>query len=299
MLRAAMKSSQPAIFAPVPLVARFLVFGLRPGGDPRTALAALDDLPIDDQIIVGLGEPLVRGVGATIPLLRTFPAISGPGCAFPSTQGALWVLLRGDDAGVVLNRARKLAAKLGDGYRVDEDVHAYQHAGGRDLSGYEDGTENPKGDEAIAAAVATGVGPGLDGSSFVASQRWIHDLAGFAKMTTTECDHVIGRRLSDNEEIEDAPTFAHVKRSAQESFDPPAFMLRRSMPWGNLAEHGLQFVAFGATFDAYERVLRRMAGLEDGIVDGLLRFSRAVSGGYYWCPPVKDGRLDLSALRAP
>ena len=73
-------------------------------------------------------------------------------------------------------------------------------------------------------------------------------------------------------------------------------MLRKSMPWGNARAHGLYFVAYGATFDAYERVLRRMAGLDDGVVDGLLQFSRAVSGGFYFCPPVHEGRYDLRAL---
>ena len=55
-------------------------------------------------------------------------------------------------------------------------------------------------------------------------------------------------------------------------------------------------VAFGADLDRYERVLRRMAGLEDGITDALFTFSRPVTGGYYWCPPLKAGRLDLSVL---
>ena len=288
-----MSQAQPAILAPVPQVARFLAIGLEPGCEPRAAMARLRELPIDDGMALGLGEPLVRALGANIDLLRSFPAITGPGCTFPSTQGALWAWFRGDDSGALLQRALRFLALLGDGFRVDEDVHAFKFREGRDLSGYEDGTENPKGDLAIAAAITSGRGDGLDGSSFVASQRWIHDLARFTKLPSLDRDQVIGRRLSDNVELADAPAFAHVKRAAQESFDPPAFMLRRSMPWGNLTEHGLQFVAFGASLDAFERVLQRMAGLDDGIVDGLLRFSRAVSGGYYWCPPVADGRLDL------
>jgi len=28
----------------------------------------------------------------------------------------------------------------------------------------------------------------------------------------------------------------------------------------------------------------------------LYRISRPITGGYYWCPPLKDGRLDLSAV---
>jgi len=47
----------------------------------------------------------------------------------------------------------------------------------------------------------------------------------------------------------------------------------------------------------FERMLRRMCGLEDGIVDALFVFSRPTTGGYYWCPPLKnDGRLDLRIL---
>jgi putative iron-dependent peroxidase len=106
----------------------------------------------------------------------------------------------------------------------------------------------------------------------------------------------MGRSLDTNVELADAPPSAHVKRAAQESFEPTAFMVRRSMPYGTVGEHGLYFVAFGATLDAYERVLTRMTGHVDGIVDGLFQFSRPVSGGYYWCPPISGDRLDLRAL---
>jgi putative iron-dependent peroxidase len=39
-----------------------------------------------------------------------------------------------------------------------------------------------------------------------------------------------------------------------------------------------------------------MVGKEDGVTDALFRFTRPITGGYFWCPPVKDERLDLSAL---
>ena len=43
-------------------------------------------------------------------------------------------------------------------------------------------------------------------------------------------------------------------------------------------------------------MMRRMAGCDDGIVDGLFTFSRPITGGYYWCPPIEGGRVDLSLL---
>jgi putative iron-dependent peroxidase len=144
--------------------------------------------------------------------------------------------------------------------------------------------------------VVQGRGPGLDGSSFVAVQQWLHDFDLLDAMETPETDDLIGRHLDDNEEFDEAPESAHVKRAAQESFEPEAFILRHSMPWAEDLQGGLVFVAFGRSLDAFEAILRRMAGLEDGIQDGLFRFTRPLTGAYFWCPPVRDGKLDLSAL---
>ena len=115
-------------------------------------------------------------------------------------------------------------------------------------------------------------------------------------MPEDDQDNAVGRRQSDNEELDDAPESAHVKRTAQESFTPEAFVLRRSMPWAEGNAGGLMFVAFGASFDAFEAQLRRMVGAEDGIVDALFNFTQPVSGAYFWCPALKDGQLDLAPL---
>jgi putative iron-dependent peroxidase len=153
------------------------------------------------------------------------------------------------------------------------------------------------GEDARAAAVCSSSSAKLGGSSFVAVQQWVHDLEHFQTFSPDERDDIFGRRISDNEEIDEAPAFAHVKRPAQESFDPEAFLVRRSMPWADAASEGLMFVAFGHSFDAFEAQLRRMLSSDDGIVDGLFSLSRAVSGSYFWCPPVLPcGRLDLMSV---
>ncbi|MGZ5968664.1 MAG: Dyp-type peroxidase [Polyangiales bacterium] len=292
--------SQTAIFEPVPPVGTALVFDLDPGADPRPGLRAIREEPATSGCVLGIGEPLARALSGMsaccVEGLRGFPALSGVGVAFPSTQGALWVYLAGDERGEVLDRAMAIQRKLGAGWRLFEDVDTFRYHGGRDLTGYEDGTENPKGDAAIEAAVIAEGKAGVKGGSFVAVQRYVHDLARFMGYDVDARDAIIGRRHDTNEEIPDAVATAHVKRSAQESFDPPAFMLRRSMPWGDVREHGLYFVAYVEALDRFERVLRRMAGLEDGKVDGLLGITRAISGGYYFCPPMNDGALDLRAF---
>ncbi len=208
-------NAQPSILPGVPRVARYMSFSLRPGAESAASMELVQSLVIDDRMVVGIGAPLVAHWGGVVPELRTFPALSGPGVQMPSEQHALWLWLRGDDQGELVNRSNSIADSLADGFHLQQVVDGFKHGNdelGLDLTGYEDGTENPTGDDAVAATIAT------NGSSFVAVQQWVHDLRSFGALPQTEQDHIIGRRKSDNQEIADAPESAHVKRTEQESF---------------------------------------------------------------------------------
>lgn len=297
---------QNAVLADVPTVGRYVFFDLvsLDAAQVRQSLArlaALAELKGGQQVLVGLGAALVQVLGAQVPGLRSFEALMGAGVSVPGTPSALLCWLRGHDLGDLVHLTHHLQQALAPALRMTQVVDAFRHGQGpnghgRDLTGYEDGTENPEGDAALAAAVFEMAGPGLAGSSFVAVQQWLHDFDAFEAMTEPARDHMMGRRRSDNEELEDAPESAHVKRAAQESFEPEAFVLRRSMPWAAGAQAGLMFVAFGKSFDAFEAILRRMVGLEDGLVDALFGISKPISSAYFWCPPMHAGRLDLRQL---
>lgn len=291
-----MPANQPGILAPLTRQARYLSFELLPDGDVQAALTALAPLVDGDHAVLGIGRSLALQLGANLPGLRDFAAQSIPGSDIPSTPAGLWLWLRGEDRGTLLHQARRLEAALAPGFSLEQVVDAFQHGQSRDLTGYEDGTENPTGDDAVDVALVQGQGAGLDGSSYVAVQQWWHQLDSFEALSDPEKDDVFGRRLSDNEEFDDAPLAAHAKRTAQESFSPPAFVVRRSMPWTDGMSGGLMFVAFGRSFDAFEALLHRMTGGEDGIVDNLFSITRPVTGAYYWCPPIARGQVDLSAL---
>ena len=300
-----MSLSQAAILAPAPQVGRYMFFSVRDVTAKtqvlRDGLARLVALADGKQVLVGLGPELLHLLDAQVPGLHPLEAISRHGVQVPSTPVALCCWLRGSDQGVLVHLTRQLEKELAPAFRLDQLIDGFRYGQGPnghglDLTGFEDGTENPGGDAAQEAALVQEGGPGLVGASFMAVQQWLHDLDTFEAMTTRVQDHTFGRRRSDNQSLEDAPPTAHIKRVEQESVEPPAFILRRSVPWAQDGRAGLVFVAFGKSFDAFETLLQRMTGQEDGVTDALFNISKPLSGAFFWCPPLRDGRLDLRVV---
>jgi Dyp-type peroxidase family len=181
--------------------------------------------------VLGIGATSVAAVDGRIDGLVELRDGAAAGAVVPSTPAAPWLWLRGSDRGELVPRTSALLAAARPAFVARDIVDAFVHADSHDLSGYVDGTENPQGERARAAAIVAGRDAGLDGGSFVAVQQWQHDLATFASLSRTQRDHTIGRRLADNAEIADAPASAHVKRTAQERVSPHVYVVRRSMPW--------------------------------------------------------------------
>src|SRR4051812_17843960 len=165
--------SQPAILESAPVRARFVRFAVHPGADAAVVLAALAAMDHDPKTVIGIGLPLAERLGRAVTGLRAFPDDLPP---FPSTQDALWAFLAHGDATRLFDAGRSLAGRFRGLLDVVDEVDAFGYRDGRDLSGFVDGTENPKGEDAVRAAIIAGRGAGLDGGSFVAVQRWVHDL---------------------------------------------------------------------------------------------------------------------------
>ncbi|HBO7465361.1 TPA: Dyp-type peroxidase, partial [Pseudomonas aeruginosa] len=268
-----MSAAQPGILTPIPVVGRYLFFSISQPEQVAATLASLAAATDGYQLVVGIGHSLMLSLGKTVEGMKDYPVLAAPGIDLPSTPSALWCWLRGEDRGEVTLRSHALERSLAPAFQRTGAVDAFLYGEDRDLSGYKDGTENPKGDAALEAALVSGRGAGLDGGSFVAVQQWLHDFDRMQAIPGEEMDNIIGRRKSDDEELEDAPAYAHVKRTEQESFEPAAFLLRRGAPWSDEHRAGLLFAAFGRSFEAFEVQWLRMIGVEDGVLDGLFRFT--------------------------
>ncbi|MCC3859963.1 Dyp-type peroxidase [Pseudemcibacter aquimaris] len=290
-----MELAQPAILAEETSLARYITFAITDAENIPSVLQKLADTVDITKHAIGIGQNVIQSLDTEIPGLRYMPALAAGEIEVPTTADDLWIWLRGDDRGKLFHLSLALEEICHPAFELTSAIDSFQYDKNRDLSGYEDGTENPEGDDAVNAAIVKNDIDGLNGSSFVAVQQWIHDFEILDEMSTEEKDDAIGRHISNNEEY-DAPKSAHVKRSAQEDFEPEAFMLRRSMPWAVGMDGGLMFVAFGHSFDAFEAIMERMMGEDDGILDAIFKFTVPITGAYFWCPPVKGGKLDLTAL---
>jgi putative iron-dependent peroxidase len=243
------------------------------------------------NIVVGLGADLARRITPEwVPEgLTAFTPIDGGGVSFPADQHDLWIWLHGASPDGVFDVARRAAACLAGLAEVVTEQPCFTYQASLDLTGFEDGTENPPLDEAADAAVVPDGAPGA-GASVVLLQRWVHDLDGFGELDDVDQGQVFGRDKHTNTELPDdvrSPR-SHISRVVIDDADGAELeVFRRSTTFGGVLEHGLQFLAFASDVARLDRMLRRMVGEDDGVTDALTDFSTSTGGGWYVAPPVE------------
>lgn len=186
------------------------------------------------------------------------------------------------------DHARAAALVVDDVAELASEQAGFAYRDGRDMTGFIDGTANPPIRRAADVALVPPDQPGA-GGSHVLVMRWVHDLEAFHRLSVADQERVIGRTKQDSVELSEAemPPEAHIARVQVLEDDHELELFRRSVPYGTVAEHGLNFVAFSADPSRFDRMLARMFGTSgDGSYDRLTDFSRPVSGAYYFAPSI-------------
>lgn len=238
---------------------------------------------------VGIGAHLARAWLQPAPpkLLAPFVELRGPKQVMPATQGDLCVLVEGDRPDLVFELLLRARRAFGGGATVREEVHGFRYLDGRDLSGFLDGTGNPAPEERPVVAQVGVEDPDYEGGSYLFTQRWLHDLDAVRRMSIPERERMIGRRLSDNLELDDTekPPDAHMSRVEIVENGQELAIHRKSFPFGDSSAQGLMFVAFARDPSIFTKMLTRMVGAgPDGLRDRIFTFSKPVSGGFYFVP---------------
>lgn len=208
--------------------------------------------------------------------------IGADGFTMPATQHdlALWFAAASYD--VVFDAVVDALARLAPYAVLAREIRGWPYHRDRDLTGFEDGTENPTLGQAPAHALVPDGAPGAGGSVLLL-QQWSHDPA-WLQLSDHQQEQAMGRTKPDSIELDPKPETSHVARSDQDTF---GHILRRNTAYGTVSDHGTVFVGFASSKGPLQRMLESMAGL-GGPRDELTRFAAALSGAYYWVPAASD-----------
>jgi porphyrinogen peroxidase len=201
----------------------------------------------------------------------------------------LW--LSGSAYDVVFDTARAAIAALDGVASVAEETSSWPYRHDRDLTGFIDGSENPTLIESPDVALIPDGRPGGSGTILLL-QKWAHDVTAWESLTVAEQERVIGRTKDESVELDDKPDDSHVSSTDQDTFGK---IFRRNMPYGTVTDHGTMFVGFSAEQRPLQAMLESMAGLTDGSRDALTRYTRPLTGSYYFVPSTQT----IAALTAP
>src|ERR1700678_4239945 len=178
---------------------------------------------------------------------------------------------------------------LGEAVAVADEVHGFRYFDDRDVIGFVDGTENPRGEAAREAAIIAGEDPAFAGGSYVIVQKYFHNMKAWNGLSTEAQEHIIGRRKLSDIELDEAekPASAHNALTVIEENGKELKILRDNMPFGRPGhgEFGTYFIGYSRSPRTIEQMLENMfVGRPPGNYDRILDFSHPVTGSLYFVP---------------
>jgi putative iron-dependent peroxidase len=293
-----MATPQTGIFALGDAAHIYLEFTFKPGGDAAGIVTTVVDMHEPRKttggvnLVIGFRPEFWRSLEpGEIPADVTgfnAPIEGSEGFAMPATQADLWLWIAGSAYDVVFDIARKAIAEFAAFATLERELNGWGYHHSRDLTGFEDGTKNPALMVAPDIATIPDGAPGAGGSVLL-FQKWEHRTAEWEALPDATQERVMGRTKPDSVELaEDVmPADSHVSRNTIEEDGTEKKIFRRNTAYGSVTVFGTVFVGFGADKHRLERMLRRMAGAEDGLRDALTRYSTPLTGAYYFVPSLQ------------
>jgi putative iron-dependent peroxidase len=295
--------SQP-VAAPLTRAAIFLVVAINPGPNNHTAVRSFcADLPALSRAVefrnLEAGLTCVMGISSEAwdslfwqprpAELHPFREIRAGSRHAISSPGDLLFHIRAMRMDLCFELATRIMASLGDAISAVDEVHGFRYFDDRDLLGFVDGTENPRGQAVIEAAIIGEEDRAFAGGSYVIVQKYLHDMDGWNALSTEAQERIIGRNKLSDVELDDSikPTSAHNALTTITENGREFKILRDNMPFGNAAagEFGTYFIGYCRTPRVTEQMIENMfVGRPPGNYDRLLDFSRAVTGTLFFVP---------------
>ncbi|NRD72591.1 Dyp-type peroxidase [Shewanella sp. VB17] len=220
--------------------------------------------------------------------LKPFPAMTAGNRDAPALEYDLFVHIRCDRFDILHLIANEICQMFEGLVELVDEERGFRFMDNRDLTGFVDGTENPKGRHRQEVALVGDEDKDFKSGSYVHVQKFAHNLSKWHRLPQKKQEDIIGRTKQDNIEYAaaDKPLTSHVKRvNLKDLQGNPMEILRQSMPYGTVKEQGLMFISNCRNSDNFEQMLNSMVhGDEHGNHDHLLHFSQALTGASFFAP---------------
>ena len=292
------------VVGPLTRAAIFLVVCIRPEPASYAALRAFcadlaglvravefRDVEAGLTSVVGFGsDAWDKLFGAPRPAeLHPFQEIRSGGRHAVSTPGDILFHIRARRPDLCFELAAQIMDSIGEAVSVADEVHGFRYFDDRDVIGFVDGTENPRGGAAEQAAIVGDEDKAFAGGSYVIVQKYLHDMKGWNALPVEAQERIIGRKKLSDIELNDAekPAFAHNALTVIEENGKEVKILRDNMPFGRPGhgEFGTYFIGYSRTPRITETMLENMfVGRPPGNYDRLLDFSKPVTGSLFFAP---------------
>jgi len=266
-----------AVSAPLSRAAIFLVLTIKPDLGSRATLRSFcsdlagllravefRDIEAGLSCVMGIGsDAWNRLFGSSRPAeLHPFREVrAGPRHAV-STPGDLMFHIRAKRMDLCFEVATQVMGRIGAVGTVVDEVQGFRYFDDRDLTGFVDGTENPRGAAVIDAAIIGAEDAAFAGGSYAILQKYLHDLAAWNALSTETQERIIGRRkLSDIELADDIkPTSAHNALTTIVEDGKETKILRDNMPFGRVgqSEFGTYFIGYSRSPRVTEQMIANM-----------------------------------------
>jgi putative iron-dependent peroxidase len=206
-----------------------------------------------------------------------------------ATPGDVLFHIRARRMDICFELATQIMERICDAVSPVDEVQGFRYFEDRDLIGFVDGTENPRGAVALEAALVGEEDAPFAGGSYVIVQKYLHDMKAWNSLSTEAQERIIGRKKLSDIELDDAvkPASAHNALTVIVEEGKEVKILRDNMPFGQpgRGEFGTYFIGYCRTPRITELMLENMfVGRPPGNYDRLLDFSRAVTGGLFFAP---------------
>lgn len=227
------------------------------------------------------------------------------------TQPDILIMIKGNDTNIC-NEVSAKCMKLLDNDIIShiEQTDAFKYEGGKDLTGFIDGTKNMDYNLRDLAETTLIADKQNISGSYVYCSRFIHDLNGFQKLKTDDKSAIIGRKYgveqaskSIDGRMENPRTGLDLKGHVFRSWGE---MYRQSYPFQRIinkddgnesknddsTEQGLFFAAWSQSLEEIDTSLERMmgkwaTGKQKGL-DNLFKITKSIFNGYFYAPSLKE-----------